>query len=217
MKKDTAGFSQFTDSVACRVYTLPRNDGSLQPKGWIQGNTKNGKNGPVLEVATCFLHRKYGVDIRIMYMNNDDFLSWVRTSYGSNKFVMNLNNNEQEIPEVQLEDCALKFDANDFASRSEAKAKPQTREFASFSTKTLLIGKRIWTDVEPGEYSISDYSVLNKLIFFSLWKFSERRRWNDWILENQRRSLQKYFPHCHHSSDNKWKKSMAWRRGTKQR
>ena len=174
MTKDTAGFSQFTDSVACREYTLPKDEEASQPKGWIQGNTKNGKNGPVLEVATCFLHRKYGVDIRIMYMNNDDFLSWVRTSHGSNKFVMNLNS-VQEIPEVELEDYALKFDANDFASRSEAKAKPQTREFASFSTKTLLIGKRIWTDVEPREYSISDYSVLNKLIFFSSWKFSQRR------------------------------------------
>ena len=34
-------------AMACREYTLPRNDGSSQPKGWIQGNTKIG---PVLEV-----------------------------------------------------------------------------------------------------------------------------------------------------------------------
>ena len=27
-------------AMACRAYTLPRNDGSSQPKGWIQGNTK---------------------------------------------------------------------------------------------------------------------------------------------------------------------------------
>ena len=26
---------------ACREYTLPRDDGSSQPKGWTQGNTKN--------------------------------------------------------------------------------------------------------------------------------------------------------------------------------
>ena len=25
---------------ACREYTLPRNDGSSQPKGWIQGKKK---------------------------------------------------------------------------------------------------------------------------------------------------------------------------------
>ena len=28
-------------AVACREYTLPRSDGSSQPRGWIQGNTKN--------------------------------------------------------------------------------------------------------------------------------------------------------------------------------
>ena len=49
MTKDTAEFSQFTDAVACREYTLPR-EAASQPKGWIQGNTKIG---PVLEVTTC--------------------------------------------------------------------------------------------------------------------------------------------------------------------
>ena len=29
-------------AIACREYTLPRSDGSSQPKGWIQGNTKIG-------------------------------------------------------------------------------------------------------------------------------------------------------------------------------
>ena len=38
---------------------------------------------------------------------------------------MNLNNNEQEIPKVQLEEFALKLDAKEFASRSKAKAEPQ--------------------------------------------------------------------------------------------
>ena len=28
-------------AMTCREYTLPRSDGSSQPKGWIQGNTKN--------------------------------------------------------------------------------------------------------------------------------------------------------------------------------
>ena len=60
MTKDTAEFSQF-HAVACREYTLPREEAS-QPKGWIQGNTKIGL---VLEVATCCLHGKYGVEIRI--------------------------------------------------------------------------------------------------------------------------------------------------------
>ena len=35
--KDTSDFRQFS-SVACREYTLPRDDPASQPKGWIQGN-----------------------------------------------------------------------------------------------------------------------------------------------------------------------------------
>ena len=62
-----------------------------------------------------------------MSVNRDNSHYWVRISNGSNKFVMNLNNNEQEIPEVQLEECAWKLDAKDFACRSKAKAKPQRR------------------------------------------------------------------------------------------
>ena len=98
-----------------------------------------------------------------MSMNKDNSHSWVRISHGSNKFVMNLNNNEQKIPEVQLEEYALKLDAKDFASRSKAEAKPQRRELAGSSTRTIPIGKRIWIDVEPGEYSHSDYDFCEEI------------------------------------------------------
>ena len=42
MTKDTEEFSQFTDAVACREYTLPRDEETSEPKGWIRGNTKIG-------------------------------------------------------------------------------------------------------------------------------------------------------------------------------
>ena len=150
MTKDTAEFSQFTDAVACREYSLPRDNETSEPKGWIQGNTKIG---PVLEVTTCCLQDKCGVEIRIMSMNQDNSHSWVRISHGSNKFVTILNNKEQETTEVQFEEYALRLNASDFASRSKAKAKPQRREPAGSSRRTIPIGERIWTDVEPGEYS----------------------------------------------------------------
>ena len=132
MTKGSVEFFQF-HAVACRQYTLPREEEASQPKGWIQGNTKIG---PVLEVATCCLHGKFGVKIRISSVNRDNTHSLVRISHGSNKIVMNLNNNEQEIPEVQLEGYALKFDAKDFACRSKAEAKPQRREPAGSSPRT---------------------------------------------------------------------------------
>ena len=58
---DTGDFRQF-NSVACREYTLPRDDRASQPEGWIQGNMRIG---PVLEVTTSFQHFKYGIEIRI--------------------------------------------------------------------------------------------------------------------------------------------------------
>ena len=45
MTNDTGDLTQF-NTVACREYTLPREDEASQPKGWIQGNTKIG---PVVE------------------------------------------------------------------------------------------------------------------------------------------------------------------------
>ena len=208
MTKDTAEFSQFTDAVACREYTLPRDEGASQPKGWIQGNTKIG---PVLEVAIRYLHGKYGVEIRIMSINRDNSHCWVRISLGSNKFVMNLNNNEQEIPEVQLEEYALKLDAKDFACRSKAKAKPQRREPAGSSSRTIPIGNRIWTYVEPGKYSLSDYDIIEEIDSSSsslVNKYIEKmtEQFNSGEL---RENLQTPFPYCHHWSDCKWKKSMA--------
>ena len=41
MTKNTAEFSQFTDAVACREYTLPRDESSSEPKGWIRGKHQN--------------------------------------------------------------------------------------------------------------------------------------------------------------------------------
>ena len=41
MTKDTGDFRQF-HTVACREYTLPRDDGSSQPRGWMDsGKYKN--------------------------------------------------------------------------------------------------------------------------------------------------------------------------------
>ena len=63
MTKHTYEFLQCSEPVTCREYTLPRDEKSTDPKGWIRVNTKIG---PVLEVTTSYLQGKYGVDIRIL-------------------------------------------------------------------------------------------------------------------------------------------------------
>ena len=160
MTKDTGDLTQF-HAVACREYTLPRNDGSSQPKGWIQGNTKIG---PVLEVTTSCLYGKHGVEIRIWSLSEDNTHSWVRISHGSNKFVMDSNNNDTEVPEDQPEEQALQLNVKDFAYRSKAKAKPQRREPARSSSRIIPMNERNWIDIEPGNHSLSAYEVSKKVI-----------------------------------------------------
>ena len=92
MTKDTG--EQFC-ARACREYTLPRSDESSQPNGWIEGNTRIGL---VLEITTSYLYGKHGIEIRIWSLSEDNSQSWVRISHGSNKFVIDSNHNNTEVP-----------------------------------------------------------------------------------------------------------------------
>ena len=86
MTKDTEEFSQFTEPVTCREYTLPRDEKSSYPKGWIRGNTKIG---PVLEVttATCKVNMEWKSELdlwtKTILTRGSEFLmawiSWSRT------------------------------------------------------------------------------------------------------------------------------------------
>ena len=96
MTKDTGDLRQFR-SVACREYTLPRDDKASQPKRWIRGNTRIG---PVLEVTTSFKNFKYGIEIRIWSVGQDNSQSWVRISYGTVKHVVDSNQNNTEFPQI---------------------------------------------------------------------------------------------------------------------
>ena len=157
MTKDAGDLTQF-NTVACREYSLPRED-STHKKGWIQGNQNWTRVGSYNQ-----LHGKHGVEIRIMSLSKDNTHSWVRISHGSNKFVMDLNNDDTEIPEDQLEEHALQLDAKDFVCPSKAKAKPQRREPAGPSPRIVPMERRSWIDTEPGKDSLSEYEVPKKVI-----------------------------------------------------
>ena len=51
MTKDTAEFSQFTDAVACREYTLPRDEEASEPKVGSEGTPKLGPYWKLQPVA----------------------------------------------------------------------------------------------------------------------------------------------------------------------
>ena len=136
MTKDTEEFSQFTKSVACREYTLPQDEKSSDPKGWIRGNTKIG---PVLEVTTSYLQGQHGAEFRIESVNKDNSHSWLKISHDVNKLVTDLidkgyDDDEQETSEMNFEEFALKTNVLACASRSKGKAKPRRRTSACSST-----------------------------------------------------------------------------------
>ena len=130
--KNTGSLTQFR-SVACREYTLPRDDPASQAKGWIKGNTRIG---PVLEVTTSSQHFKYGIEIRIWSVGQDNSQSWVRISYRTVKYVVDSIQDNTEIPADPQEDQVPQTSIKVVAARSKAKAKPQQRE--SVDTPTII-------------------------------------------------------------------------------
>ena len=146
MTKDTGDFRQF-QSVACGEYTLPRDDQASQPKGWIQGNMRIG---PVLEVTTSLKNFKYGIEIRIESVNQDDSHSWIRISHGTVKYVVDSNQNNTEIPADPQEEQTPPTSTSVVAARSKAKAKP--------------IHQRRWIDIEPSKQDLDSYDLSKKVI-----------------------------------------------------
>ena len=157
--KDTSDFRQF-NSVACREYTLPRDDQASQPKGWIQGNMRIG---PVLEVTTSFQHFKYGIEIRIESVNQDSSHSLVRISYGTVKHVIDSIQDNTEIPADPQEEQVPQTSTSVVAARSKAKAKPQPRVLVG-TTATIPIHERRWIDIEPSKQNLASYDLSKKVI-----------------------------------------------------
>ena len=157
--KDTGDFRQF-HSVACREYTLPRDDQASQPKGWIQGNMRIG---PVLEVTTSFQHFKYGIEIRIESVYKDSSHSWVRISYGTVKYVIDSIEDNTEIPADPQEEQIPQTSTSVVAARSKAKSKPQPRALIG-TTPTMPIHERRWIDIEPSKQNLASYDISKKVI-----------------------------------------------------
>ena len=146
-------------SVACREYTLPRDDPASEAKGWIQGNTRIG---PILEVTTSYQHFKFGVEVRIKSVKEDNSQSWVRISYGTIRYVNNyIKYNTQSLASPH-EEKAEPASSEVIAARSKAKAKPQPRE--SSGTTTISCSERIWVDIVPSKQDFDSYKMSKRVI-----------------------------------------------------
>ena len=155
----TRNASEFQHTLACREYTLPRDDKASQPKGWIRGNTRIGH---VLEVTTSFQHFKYGIEVRIESVSEDNSHSWVRISYGTVKYVNDYIKHDTENFADPQEEEDVPTSSGVVAARSKAKGKPLPRE--STGATTIPLSERVWIDIEPSKQDHESYNLSKKVI-----------------------------------------------------
>ena len=200
--------------MACREYTLPRDDPASEAKGWIQGNMRTG---PVLEVTTSFQRLKYGIEIRIWSVNQDNSQSWVRISHGTIKYVVDSIQDNTEIPADPQEEQVPQTSINVVAARSKAKAKPQKGETFELPS-TIPMNERKWIEIEPAESSLSAYEVSKKVVNLLLHCQTIQRE-DDGAVQFWRIKfyLRNQFPQNQYWSDDRWKACLAAGAGSKRR
>ena len=155
----TRNVSEFVHAVACHEYTHPRADPACKPKGFIKGNMRIG---PVLEVTTTFQHFKYGVEVRIPSVKEDNSQSWVRISFGTVRYVNNYIKYDTQNLAGPQEEEDVPACSEIVAARSKAKAKPQPRE--STGTTTIPLSERVWIDIVPSRQDLESYNLSKKVI-----------------------------------------------------
>ena len=208
--KDTGNLRQFR-SVACREYTLPRDDPASEAKGWIQGNMRIG---PVLEVTTSFQHFKFGIEIRIWSVNQDNSQSWVRISCGTIKYVVDSISRQHRNSCGSTRRASTTNKHQGCCSQIKGKSKTTTES----TTATIPMHERRWIDIEPSEQNLASYDLSKKVINL-LRRNQTLQREEDGAIEFHKI---KFHLRNHHSqiqlwSDDRWKACLAAGGGSKRR
>ena len=170
-----------------------------------------------MEITTSCLYGKHGVEIRIWSLSEDNTQSLFRISHGSNKFVIDSNHSNTEVPADLPEEQASPSIAKNFGARSKAKAKPRRREPVD-SPSIIPMNERKWIDIEPGNSSLSAYEISKKVIHLLRHSHTVQREEDGavqfWRIKNY---LQSQFPQTPYWSDDRWKVCLAAGGGAKRR
>ena len=160
---------------------------------------------------------KYGIEIRIWSVNQDNSQSWVRISYGTIKYVVDSNQDSTEIPADPHEDQTSQTSIKVIAARSKARAKPQKRELVD-SPSIIPMHERRWIDIEPSEQNLAAYDLSKKVI--SLLRHNQTvQREDDGAIEFYRIKfhLRNHSSQVQHWSNDRWKSCLAAGGGSKRR
>ena len=209
--KDTSQFN----SVACREYTLPRDDSASQPKGWIQGNMRIGL---VLEVTTSFQHFKYGIEIRIESREPRQF------SFLGHNFLWNgqirdrlYSKTIQKFLQIHKKSKFYK-QAQAWLQPGQRQKQNLNRENSLGTTATIPIHERRWIDIEPSKQNLASYDLSKKVI--DLLRHNQTlQREEDGAIEfcKIKFHFRNHHSQIHNWSDDRWKACLAAGGGSKRR
>ena len=178
--RNASEFQQY-DSLS-RIHPSSRRPSFSTKRG---GSEENTRIGPILEVTTSFQHFKYGIEVRIQSVNEDNSHSWVRISYGTVRYV----------------DDYIKYDTQNFADPQEEEDVPnklrsgcsQVKGKSKTSTEGIY-----WHDDHPTKWKSMDWHWTIKARSRVVQSLEERhqsssthsevtsrRRWSNSILQNQ--------------------------------
>ena len=191
----TRNAGEFQQTVACREYTIPRDDQASRPKVWIQGNMRIG---PVLEVTTSFQHFKYGIEIRIKSVNQDDSHSWVRNSYGTVKYVTDSIEDNTEILQIHKK--------SKFHKQAQVWLQPGQRQKQNLNREYSLGRQQAYQYMKEDGLTLSHQNKIlfrtisrrKSLIFFdTIQRYSEKKM-------EQLNFARKFHLRNHHSQIQNW-------------
>ena len=186
LTKDTEEFSQFTESVACHKYTLPRDENHLTRKVGSEGTPRLGPYWKLQPVA-------YKVNME----RKSELSFWTKTvlTHGSEFTTAWINWSQTWTTRTKMktsrkpQKCSSKIVCKWFCKPIKGQSKTTKTRFCQLIHKNFYYWRKnldwYWTtkivalrlsNVEETDQSSSS------------WWSTSRKWWSDWILENKRLS-----------------------------
>ena len=100
---------------------------------------------------------------------------------------------------------AVEYECTGFCEPIIGWSKTTKTNFCQINHKFLLVGEKIWTDIQPQDYSPTDYSLSTKLIILLCHGCLPREDDGSFELLRMNDNLQKHVQHRHRWADEKWR------------
>ena len=110
---------------------MPRNEKGTRVRGWI---LKSTRIGPVLNMKVCYHDDRYGIQVQIQSLFQENTVSWIRIVNGVDKYVTEsmLTTKEEDIP----------------SGKPIAEARPRQKPTLTLASVSIPVLERKWIDIE---------------------------------------------------------------------